>query len=898
LNTLKKKLTLIAAIALVVVGFLTNGDIAVAWGENLALNQPAYSSSNESGSYGPEKAVDGNTSTRWASQFSDPQWIYVDLGAGCTVASVRLNWEAAYGSAYKIQVSDNASSWTDVYSTSSGDGGIDDINLGGADARYVRMYGTQRGTAWGYSLWEFEVYGSTGPPDSVPPAAPTDLTATAVSDSQISLDWADNNEPDLASYNVYGSTAAGGPYELAASGVVASAYNDTGLAAETTYYYVVTAVDTSSNESSASTEANATTLQLPLYKDPNQPVEVRVEDLLARMTLDEKIGQMTQCVSSVSPSNVASYYIGSVLSGGGDDPGGNNTATEWAGFYDSFQAAALSTRLGIPIIYGIDAVHGHAKVRDATVFPHNIGLGAANDPELMKRVGTVTAKEVAATGIDWTFGPCLAVVRDERWGRTYEGFAEDPEVHNNIVTAYIQGFQGVDANMQGEKIVACAKHYIGDGGTTWGTGTDGKIDQGDTQCTEEFLRGVHLPPYQRALDANVGTFMTSYSSWNGDECVYHSWLITDLLKTELGFDGFVISDWEDIGDVKQAINAGIDMSMAPWSWGSFISTLRNLVNTSQVPTSRIDDAVRRILRVKFRAGLFEHPYTDRSLLPSVGSAEHRAVAREAVRKSLVLLKNEGVLPIDKSSDIFVAGSSADSLIRQCGGWTIHWQGMYSDSETSGITILEGIEMHCTGSVTYNEDGYGAAGHDVAIVVAGEKEEMDSYAEGPGDDSDLHLNPDDISAINRVRDSGIPYVIVLISGRPMIITDEIADADAFVAAWLPGTEGDGVAEVLFGDYDFTGKLSYTWPSDMSQIPINIGDAVYDPLFPFGYGLGSPSDINEDGFVDWADVEVFCDTWLKVPGDPGYDPRANLYDDLLSIVNFYDYAIFANEWNPLF
>jgi len=632
------------------------------------------------------------------------------------------------------------------------------------------------------------------------------------------------------------------------------------------------------------------------YQDPNLPVETRVEDLLARMTLNEKIGQMTQCVSSVSPSNVANYYIGSVLSGGGDDPGGNNTATDWADFYDSFQAAALSTRLGIPIIYGIDAVHGHAKVRDATVFPHNIGLGAANDPQLLERVGTVTAKEVAATGIDWTFGPCLTVVRDERWGRTYEGFAEDPEVHDNIVTAYVRGFQGVDANMQGEKIVACAKHYIGDGGTTWGTGTDGKIDQGDTQCTEEFLRAVHLPPYQRALDANVGTFMASFSSWNGADCVTHTWLITDLLKTELGFDGFVISDWEDIGSgstrVRDAINAGIDMSMAPWSWSSFISNLRNLVNGGQVPMSRIDDAVRRILRVKFRAGLFEHPYTDRSLLSSVGSAEHKAVAREAVRKSLVLLKNDNtVLPLAKSADVFVAGRNANSLTRQCGGWTIHWQGMYSDNETSGTTILEGIQSISTGSVTFNENGSGAAGHDVAIVVVGEN----SYAEGPGDDSDLHLYSEDISTINNVRVSGTPYVIVLVSGRPMIITDEIADADAFVAAWLPGTEGDGVAEVLFGDYNFTGRLSYTWPSEMSQIPINIGDAVYDPLFPYGYGLGSLADLNEDGFVDWADVKIFCDSWLKVPGDTGYDSRANLYEDLLSIVNFYDFAIFAGEWN---
>ncbi|MFH1372063.1 MAG: glycoside hydrolase family 3 protein [Planctomycetota bacterium] len=611
------------------------------------------------------------------------------------------------------------------------------------------------------------------------------------------------------------------------------------------------------------------------YQDANLPVETRVEDILARMTLDEKIGQMTQGPSDISPASITTYFLGSILSGGHQGPGGNNSATEWADLYDSLQARALATRLGIPIIYGIDAVHGHNKVRDAVVFPHNIGLGAANDPNLMERVGAVTAKEVAATGIDWTFGPCVAVARDERWGRTYESFAEDPQVHDNIVAAYVRGLQGMDANMQGEKIVACAKHYIGDGGTSGG------VNAGNTICDEIFLRAIHLPPYQRALEAGVGTFMTSYSSWNGDDCVTHTWLITDLLKNELGFDGFVISDWEDIGSssssITNAINAGVDMSMAPSSWSSFISTLRNQVNDNYVPMSRIDDAVRRILRIKFRAGLFEHPYTDRTLLSSFGSPEHRAVAREAVRKSLVLLKNaNGVLPIAKNADVFVAGSSADSLIRQCGGWTIHWQGMDFDNETTGTTILEGIQGLSTGSVTFNANGSGAAGHDVAIVVVGEA----PYAEGAGDDDDLHLSSTDISTINTVRDSGVPYVIVLISGRPMIITDEIADADGFVAAWLPGTEGQGIADVLFDDYGFTGQLSFSWPRDMGQIPINVGDASYDPLFEYGYPY-------------WAYLEAFCYSWLKVPGEPGYDSRANLYNDPSGIVDFHDYAIFVEE-----
>jgi beta-glucosidase len=626
------------------------------------------------------------------------------------------------------------------------------------------------------------------------------------------------------------------------------------------------------------------------YQDANLPIETRVEDLLSRMDINEKIGQMTQCSSDATPATVKTYYMGSVLCGGHQGPGGNNSATEWADMYDSYQDAALTTRWGIPIIFGIDAVHGHNKVRDAVVFPHNIGLGAANDPELMERMGAVTAIEVAATGLDWTFGPCVAVARDERWGRTYESFAEDPQVHDNIVAAYVRGLQGTDANMQGDKIVACAKHYIGDGGTTGG------VNAGNTECNEAFLRAVHLPPYLRALDANVGTFMTSFSTWNGAKCVTHSWLITNLLKNELGFDGFVISDWEDIGstptNIRNAINAGIDMSMAPSSWQLFITNLKSSVSGGYVPMSRIDDAVRRILRIKFRAGLFEYPYTDRTLLSSFGSTEHRAIAREAVRKSLVLLKNSNdVLPISKDADVFVAGSSANSLTRQCGGWTIGWQSMPSEDSTSGTTILQGIQNVCP-SVTFVANGTGAAGHDVAIVVVGEP----PYAEGSGDDSDLHLSSTDITTINNVRDSGTPYVIVLVSGRPMIITDELEDADAFVAAWLPGTEGQGVAEVLFGDYGFTGKLSFSWPSDMSQIPINVGDADYDPLFPFGYGIVSPADFDQDGDVDVADLGVFCYSWLKVPGNTGYEPWANLYEDPLSIVNFYDYAVFANEWFP--
>jgi len=627
------------------------------------------------------------------------------------------------------------------------------------------------------------------------------------------------------------------------------------------------------------------------YQDPCQPIETRVEDLLSRMTLDEKVGQMTQVLSNISPSDITTYYIGSILSGGSDGPGGNNTAEEWADLYDNLQSKALATRLGIPIIYGIDAVHGNNKVRDAVVFPHNIGLGAANDPNLMERMGAVTAKEVAATGVDWTFAPCLAVARNERWGRTYESFSEDPQIHENITSSYIEGFQGTDINhMGGEKIVACAKHYIGDGGTTNG------INAGNTECNEAVLRTIHLPPYESAIDAGVGTFMTSFSSWNGTRCVFYTWLVTNLLKNELGFDGFVVSDWEDIGssstNIKNAINAGIDMSMAPYTWNSFIINLKPLV-PSQVPQTRIDDAVRRILRIKFRAGLFEHPYADRSLLPYVGSPEHREVAREAVRKSLVLLKNKKrVLPIAKNADVLVAGTSANSLIKQCGGWTIGWQGMPNENDTSGTTIYGAIQNTCTGSVGYNVFGYGAAAYDAAIVVVGEG----PYAEGSGDDSDLSLSSAEITIINNVKNSGTPYVIVLVSGRPMIITNQLADANAFVAAWLPGTEGQGIADVLFGDYGFTGKLSFSWPRDMTQVPINIGDLNYDPLFAFGYGLVTLPDYDGDYDVDVVDLEVICSSWLKTQGQPGFDWRADLYGDGDNIIDFSDYAIFAEKWNP--
>ena len=588
-----------------------------------------------------------------------------------------------------------------------------------------------------------------------------------------------------------------------------------------------------------------------------------IEDLIDSMTLDEKIGQMVQAeMKGVASGDITTYFLGSILSGGGSVPG-DNTPEDWADKYDAFQDEALATRLAIPIIYGIDAVHGHSNVYGAVIFPHNIGLGCTRDPDLIEEIGRITAKEVAATGLNWTFAPCVAVTLDERWGRSYESFGETPELQNLLAGPFVLGLQGSplvgDSTMDADRIVACAKHYIGDGGTIWGTSEGGQIDQGDCIVDEATLRATHLPGYIKALEQGVGTVMASYNSWNGDKMHGHYYLITTVLKNELGFDGFVVSDWNAItqlpspyyyNDIIESVNSGIDMFMIPWcdkegepSWKEFISNLKAAVTpNNDVSMTRIDDAVRRILRIKFRAGLFDNPYADRSQNDgSFGSAEHRDVAREAVRKSLVLLKNENdVLPISGSSKIFVAGKSANNLGFQCGGWTIEHQGFDDNGngtdKTLGTTILQGIKNVHSGFVTYNKDGIGASGHDVAIVVIGET----PYAEIPGDDNDLSLYSNDITCLNNVYAAGIPVVVIMVSGRPMIVTDdvttdEIDKWDAFVAAWLPGTEGEGIAEVLFGYYDFTGKLSVSWPKSMDQIPINYGDSSYDPLFEYGYGL---------------------------------------------------------------
>jgi beta-glucosidase len=570
------------------------------------------------------------------------------------------------------------------------------------------------------------------------------------------------------------------------------------------------------------------------YRDPALSVEARVEDLLARMTLDDKLGQMTQPdvrFGRLTADVVTELRLGSVLSGGDSAPA-PGTPAAWADSYDRLQAGALATPLGIPLLYAVDAVHGHAGVVGATVFPHNLGLGATRDPELAERIGQVTGVEIAATGLDWTYAPCIAVVQDDHWGRTYESFGEVPAL-STAMTSVITGIQA-------SGVMATAKHFVGDGGTAGGD------DQGDTVLDEAALRALHLPPFQAAIDRGVGAIMASYSSWNGAPMHGHRYLITDVLKGELGFAGVVVTDWDGIerldgssgfsaADVRAGVNAGIDVFMVSEQYRYFLILLRAEVEAGRIPLERIDDANRRILRRKLAMGLFEAPYADRTRIGEIGSPAHRAVAREAVQKSMVVLKNEGnVLPLARDTGrIFVAGKTADDIGYQSGGWTVTWQGGGGPT-TPGTSILDGIRQTVapTTVVTHDREGDGVDGsYDVAIAVIGET----PYAEYEGDRTDdLTLDAEDLATLATLRAAGIPIVVVLVSGRPLDITDQIDAWDAFVAAWLPGTEGGGVADILFGVVGPTGTLPLTWMQRASQQPIRDGDGQV-PLFPFGAGL---------------------------------------------------------------
>ena len=575
-----------------------------------------------------------------------------------------------------------------------------------------------------------------------------------------------------------------------------------------------------------------------LYKDAKLPVAQRVDDLLKRMTLDEKIGQMTQAdhASLKDPSEVDSLFLGSVLSGG-DSELPDVSAKGWSAHAEALQKRALMTRLAIPIIYGIDAVHGHANVRGAVVFPHHIGMGCTRNPKIVEEAARVTALEISGTAMHWNFAPCIAVTLDERWGRSYESFGETAELAESLGSAAVRGMQGTDMSEPG-RVLATAKHFVGDGGTKNG------VDRGDTVVDEATLRKVHMAGYVAAIKAGVGSVMVSYNSWNGQKMHGHKHLITDVLKGELKFQGLVVSDWNGIdelpGDslqhIEQAVNAGIDMMMVPDKYRQFIDGMQQNVKAGRISMARIDDAVRRILTIKFRLGLFERPFGNPSERANIGSAAHRSVARQAVRESQVLLVNRNnALPIKSAaSRIVVAGKAADDLGLQCGGWTISWQGA-SGRVTDGTTVLEAIKKAApNASVSVVKAGEPVPAGDVAVVVIGER----PYAEMKGDRSDLSLDPADVEAVRAAKKAGLPVVVVLFSGRPLILEPIMQDVDALIAAWLPGTEGDGIADVLFGKYAPTGKLSVTWPRSMAQVPINVGPNGEKPqgaLFDYGFGL---------------------------------------------------------------
>jgi len=579
----------------------------------------------------------------------------------------------------------------------------------------------------------------------------------------------------------------------------------------------------------------------------------QIGPLLANMTLEEKLGQMTQGeLNRVKDEDVERYFLGSVLSGGDADPAAGNGLNAWAETVDRLIERSQRTRLAIPILYGIDAVHGHNNLEGAVIFPHNIGLGCTDNPALVEEAGKITASEMRASGIRWTFAPCVAVPRDERWGRTYEGYSEDPARVARLGAAAIRGLQG-SSLASNRAVLACAKHFVGDGGTHYQPRTAGTrtllLDQGDTQVDEATLRRIHLPGYVAAIAAGVGSIMVSYSRWNGERVSGSHRLLTEILKKELGFEGFLVSDYYAIGQidpdyrtaVAKSVNAGMDMAMEPARYATFIETLKGLVMDGTVPMERIDDAVKRILRVKWAMGLMDPTrpqLASKRLQGEFGSSAHRLVARQAVRESLVLLKNsDRTLPLPrKPRHIHLAGRAADDIGLQCGGWTIKWQGQEGNVTSGGTTIRAAIEKRAspTTMVTYSADGTGATGAEIAIVVVAEK----PYAEGVGDRSDLSLSAEDLALIDTVHTAGVPIVLIVFSGRPVILGPALEKASAVLAAWLPGTEGDGIGDVLFGDHPPSGKLSFSWPASMDQVPVHAGDNDNAPLFPLGFGLTYP------------------------------------------------------------
>ncbi len=597
----------------------------------------------------------------------------------------------------------------------------------------------------------------------------------------------------------------------------------------------------------------------PLAADP--ALEKRITDLMAGMTVEDKVGQLVQGdIASVTPDDVRRYRLGSILAGGNSDPGGRYDASpaEWLALADAFYDASMDTSKGgkaIPLLFGIDAVHGQSNIIGATLFPHNIGLGATRNPELLRQIGGITALETRVTGMEWTFAPTVAVPQDDRWGRTYEGYSESPDVVASYAAAMVEGLQGrvgTPEFLDGRHVIASVKHFLGDGGTT-----DGK-DQGDTRISESDLVRIHAAGYPPAIAAGAQTAMASFNSVNGEKMHGHRHYLTDVLKGRMNFGGFVVGDWNGHGQVKgctttdcpATINAGLDMAMASDSWKGFYETTLAAVKDGRITPQRLDDAVRRILRVKFRLGLFEagRPSTRAvgGQFALIGAPAHRAVARQAVRESLVLLKNQnGLLPLSPKQLILVAGDGADDVGKQAGGWTLNWQGTGTTRKDfpNADTIYEGIARQASaagGEAVLSVDGRYAVKPDVAVVVFGE----DPYAEFQGDRPTLAYKPGnetDLALLKRLKADGIPVVAVFLSGRPLWVNREINAADAFVAAWLPGSEGAGIADVLLRgsdgrvQHDFKGKLSFSWPRTATQYANNVGQKDYDPLFAFGFGL---------------------------------------------------------------
>ena len=586
----------------------------------------------------------------------------------------------------------------------------------------------------------------------------------------------------------------------------------------------------------------------PIGLDPK--IEKRIDGLLKQMTVEEKVGQIVQPEwKTIRPAEVAQYHIGSIENGGGAVPGGNkhSSVQDWVNLIEPYYDASVDparNRVIIPLVWASDAVHGHNNVYGATLFPHNIGLGAAHDPDLIRHIGEVTAAEMRSTGMDWSFSPTIAVARDDRWGRTYESYSEDPKIVAQYAAAFVAGLEGSGSTfLNKDHVISTAKHFLGDGST------DGGRDQGDSLTSEADLIRLHAAGYARAIDAGSQSIMASYNSWHGVKMHANKALMTDVLKGQMGFDGFVMGDWNAHGqipgctksDCAQAFNAGLDIFNAPQDWKALQGNLVREVNDGTIPMARLDDAVRRILRVKMRMGVFEEPAPAKrpnTFLP-IGTHEHRAVARQAVRESLVLLKNNGVLPLKPNSTVLIAGDGADNVAMQAGGWTLSWQGADNGpNDFPGATsIYQGLKAELDaagGRVLLSPDGTAAQKADVAVIVFGET----PYAEFEGDQSDValhHENLESLELMKKIKAQGIPVVAVMLSGRPLYTNPQINAADAFVEAWLPGSEGEGVADVLTGKYDFTGKLSFSWPKRPDQTPLNVGDVTYDPQFAYGFGL---------------------------------------------------------------